>query len=62
MTGATLALRATPACRHPDEVGHHVPGGGSVSQNLHPETRECQVRSNFPLKMKGLPRNLYRRQ
>ena len=41
--GAAAAVGAARACGAGDEAGHHVAGGGAVPQNIHQETRECQV-------------------
>ena len=42
-SGAAAAVCAAGARGAGDEAGHHVAGGGAVPQNIHQETRECQV-------------------
>ena len=43
ISGATAVICASSACCYRDESGHHVPCGGTVSQNIHSETWKCQV-------------------
>lgn len=54
--GAAAAFGAATARRHGDEGGHHLPGGGPVPQDLHPEARERQhpVRGHRRLHGAGL--------
>jgi hypothetical protein len=42
-TGAAPAVSSAAARGHGDEGRHHISGRRTVSQDLHPEARECEV-------------------
>lgn len=43
LSGTPVTVRLTPTCCHGDEKRHHITSRGTIPQDLHTKTRECQV-------------------